>query len=469
MKNKKFNILLIIILITLPVILVTRVLQNDVFYSIKVGESIIKNGLEKIDHFSFISNLSYTYPHFLFDIFIYYVYKISGFFGIYIITIFLSFLLFLSLFYVLSLKANKNIALLITVLTSFCMKPYLTSRAQLISYIILLFIHFFIIKVRDEKKGKYYLFTFLLGVLLANTHPAIFPVALLIFIPYLFNDLLYIFKVNTFKFLVEKEKIKRTLYLFLTTIISGFMTFNSNSYTYIIKTKMDVSMSYISEHLPPTIENSPFLYLFIFLIFLLFICTKKKIKVASFTFIVGFIILSLISSRSFALLLVLTPLCYIEYLTDLKLDLLKNTTLYLCIIAFFISGAFVMYKYESKKSFVNEKIYPTEAVKFVKNEMDTKNIRLYNEYNFGSYLILNDIKVFIDSRADLYTKGFNRGCTVFYDAMNIYKNYIEVFNKYDITHALIYKDSLLSNLLNLDSNFKELYIDEYFKIYEYLR
>ena len=243
MKDKKFNIMLIIILITLPIILVTRVLQNDVFYSIKVGESIIKNGLDMKDHFSFISNLSYTYPHFLFDILIFFVYKVSGFFGIYLTTILLSFILFLSFFYVLTRNVNKNLALLITVVASFFLKPYLTSRAQLLSYIILLFIHFFL-KNRGKEKKKYYFLTFLLGFFLANVHPAVFPVAILLFIPYLFNDLLYIFKINTFKFTLQKEKLKSTFYLLITTIISGFMTFNSNPFTYIIKTKMDECWSW---------------------------------------------------------------------------------------------------------------------------------------------------------------------------------------------------------------------------------
>ena len=36
--------------------------------------------------------------------------------------------------------------------------------------------------------------------------------------------------------------------------------------------------------------------------------------------------------------------------------------------------------------------------------INVDEMRIFNEYNFGSYLLLNDIPVFIDSRADLYTK-----------------------------------------------------------------
>ena len=57
----------------------------------------------------------------------------------------------------------------------------------------------------------------------------------------------------------------------------------------------------------------------------------------------------------------------------------------------------------SNIDYVNESLYPTKAVEYIKENIDYKNMRVYNSYNFGSYLMLHDIPVFIDSRADLYT------------------------------------------------------------------
>lgn len=34
-------------------------------------------------------------------------------------------------------------------------------------------------------------------------------------------------------------------------------------------------------------------------------------------------------------------------------------------------------------------------------------MKIYNEYNYGSYLLFRGIPVFVDSRADLYTPQFN--------------------------------------------------------------
>ena len=91
-------------------------------------------------------------------------------------------------------------------------------------------------------------------------------------------------------------------------------------------------------------------------------------------------------------------------------------------------------------------------------------MRIFNEYNFGSYLILNDIPVFIDSRADLYTKQFSG---FDYDIMDDFhympNNYQEKFEFYKITHVLIYKEEKkFYDMLKKDNNYEILYEDDNF-------
>ena len=76
-KNKKqiiFWSVMIITFLSLAIILTTRELQNDTFYTIKVGQTIFNNGIDMKEHFSFIPNLAYTYPHWLYDLAIYFIY-----------------------------------------------------------------------------------------------------------------------------------------------------------------------------------------------------------------------------------------------------------------------------------------------------------------------------------------------------------------------------------------------------------
>lgn len=53
MKEKKRSLVVVSVLIILMICLAftVRTFQNDTFYTIKVGESIVKNGLDMKDHF----------------------------------------------------------------------------------------------------------------------------------------------------------------------------------------------------------------------------------------------------------------------------------------------------------------------------------------------------------------------------------------------------------------------------------
>lgn len=95
-------------------------------------------------------------------------------------------------------------------------------------------------------------------------------------------------------------------------------------------------------------------------------------------------------------------------------------------------------------------------------------MRIYNSYNNGSYLMLNDIPIFIDSRLDVYCSEFN-DTDVFYDYVQVAQgkqNYEDIFTKNDFTHILIYNDEIIYNYIKNDENYKVLYEDEYFTLYE---
>ena len=69
----------------------------------------------------------------------------------------------------------------------------------------------------------------------------------------------------------------------------------------------------------------------------------------------------------------------------------------------------------------------------------------------------------------MYTEEFNKKCTVFKDGVvKKVSNYEEIFNKYNISHILIYNTNILNSILKNDNNYKKIYIDKYFSIYEKL-
>ena len=147
-KNKKgiqrktlvFNILAIICIILFCVAISPVTMQNDTYYTVKVGESIIENGIDGKDHFSWHENLNYEYPHWLYDVITYKIYKLGGFQGLYQTTI-LIFMIIRIIFYFANIKKNKSyfISLLFSILAMIMLARFITTRAQLITYLLFLY------------------------------------------------------------------------------------------------------------------------------------------------------------------------------------------------------------------------------------------------------------------------------------------------------------------------------------------
>ena len=165
---------------------------------------------------------------------------------------------------------------------------------------------------------------------------------------------------------------------------------------------------------------------------------------------------------------------YFDFLVfDKILSFLSKKIVFITLFILVIVFSYFMVNTHIKKNFINKELYPVEAVKYIKSNIDINDMKLFNDYNFGSYLLLNDIPVFIDSRADLYTKefsGFDYDIFDDYEASDI--KYSSLFEFYGITHALIYKkidkntDNILYNNLRYDKNYNLLYDDKYFALFK---
>ena len=132
-----------------------------------------------------------------------------------------------------------------------------------------------------------------------------------------------------------------------------------------------------------------------------------------------------------------------------------------------------LYFYRNKiySKVVDDSTYPVAACDYIIENLDTKTMRIYNEYNYGSYLLYRGIPVFIDSRAELYTPQFNGvvGRDIFSDYINISNistYYEDKFESYGITHVIVKRNAKLNMFLSRDKKYKQLYVDKYYVIYE---
>ena len=494
-KKKKFKYMFMIWIAILVIAVIRKAFQNDTFYTIKIGELIINNGIDMMDHFSFHSGLAYTYPHWLYDVFIYLIYHNFGYTGIYISSMILLYILLLIVFKI-NIKITNNyiMSALGVFLCMLAISGFATARAQLVSFILFALEIYFIECFLKNGNKRNLIGLLLVSLLICNVHVAVWPFYYIVYLPYLAEYIITkickkikLKKENKFiKYLKSRmilEENSNIKYLFITMILSlltGLITpIGLTPYTYFIKTFMGNSQKYILEHQMISWANSPFTL--IIAIETIFFAFFSKAKLRDLFMECGLVLMSIISVRHIALLALIGTICFVRIFTmflekyELSMEPVLNffNKKIVIIISFIIAiiGSTLLFNYQNSKDYIDKEIYPVDAVKYIKENIDIDNMRLFNEYNFGSYLMLNNIPVFIDSRADLYTKQFSG---LDYDILDdfhfIGRNYQEKFEFYKITHVLIYKEeNQFYNILKKDDNYEILYEDDDFCLFKKLK
>ena len=284
--------------------------------------------------------------------------------------------------------------------------------------------------------------------------------------------------------LVKNNAVPFLILIMLVCTLTGLLTpLGDTPYTYLVKTMQGNTTENINEHLPMTISNETevMCVLVVFLAILIF--TKAKIRLSDLFMIAGLCYLMLMSRRQvtmFALIgvFILNRLLMgvLSQHTEKGIYFVQKFATNIVVILLLTAGTlYLTYDFGKDKlddSYVDESAYPTKACDYILENIDIGLARFYNEYNYGSYMLFRGIPVFIDSRADLYAPEFSgKEEDIFMDFIetsNISRFYEDVFEKYQITHVITYQNSKMNMIITKtkDANYKELYSDKYFVIYE---
>ena len=297
---------------------------------------------------------------------------------------------------------------------------------------------------------------------------------------------------NPYRLRIEKnDNVLKLFIIMVICIFTGLLTpLKDMPYTYTWRIMQGNTTQSISEHLPLTLIDDKPLLIFLTLVITLLMFTKVEIRLRDLFLIGGLTLLAFMSRRQVSMLVLFGGLVLGRILSELiKVYDKKGTEEFMkyittipgevLTIIIVLAISYCIYKPNFKAVYVSSKSYPTQAAKWIKENLDYKDIRLYNDYNYGSYLLFEDIPVFIDSRCDLYTPEFNGeydkdkkkyvGQDIFSDFINIstISTYYDTkFSEYDITHVMTKTNSKLHMLISRDKKYKEIYKDDCFTIYE---
>jgi len=411
------------------------------------------------------------------------------------------------------------------------MKDFIAARAQLVSFILFVLTVYFIEMFLETKKKRYAAGLIIIPILLANFHAAVFPFYFVLYLPYIAEYLVYMIanssiiinkikikryskklkyaekldkaesrlevlehrreKVedNPYKIIMHKNhNIKWLIIIMIICVFTGLLTPIGNTpYTYLYNTMRGDTTQNINEHLPLVLVNNVNFIVTLILFLAILIFTDTKIKLSDLFMLGGLIFLTFYSKREESMLIIVGVLILNRLIKSMldKYDpngcermegIMTKLAGQLVTTAIVLAMAIRIYGSKMGDPYIDPNTYPIDAAEYILNNPDTFNLQtmhLYNEYNYGSYLLFKGIPVFIDSRADLYTPQFNKGVKAFDDFLNIsglgITDIEQKFDQYGITDLIMYSNAKLRIYMNLKPDkYKQVYSDSRFCIYERL-
>ena len=296
---------------------------------------------------------------------------------------------------------------------------------------------------------------------------------------------------NAYKITITKNNNAKWLILvMIVSIATGLLTpLGKTPYTYTYLTMIGNTVKNINEHLPLTLTKNVEMMSTLVVLLALLIFTKAKVKLSDLFMLGGLTYLMFSSRRQQSMFVLIGSVAFTRTVTNWLIANFNysnekfakkwiNAFTMFVVSAILLSFSSNLYNKVKNDKYINESTYPVQASEWILENLDVKNIKLFNEYNYGSYLLYKGIPVFIDSRADLYAPEFNTktgkkvdGNDIFIDFINessISVYYGDIFKQYDVTHVILYKGSKVNMLIQkADSEkYKEIYSDNSFVIYE---
>jgi len=453
MKNKKIYIIFLILIVFFTCSIVKKTFENDTYFYIALGKSIVQNhGIDGYDHISFHNDLKFPYQSWICYVFFYLIYNQFGYMGIYVSVMIVTSCIAMVLFNIMRTNHSNIGSFFITLLIMSLSVGTFAARSQIFSFLIFILEYYCLYQLLENDKKKYFFVLLILSVLLVNCHSTLYPLFFVIMLPYLaeiiLNKVKWLNKNNRFELVNLKNEKIFILAIFLCVFIGLITPIFGSAYITMFLTLNGVSNYFVSEMQKVNLLDCfPILLIFTFSISILSF-SETKIRLKDLLYIIGFLILSLMAQRStyfmyfFGIISLFNIFaCFLERYNDKKeltkkIKEIENSRLIIIFILLFVLVLSV-YNFSNKftDSYVDDLDCPINATNYILDNIDYNNSKIWTHYNFGSYLESYDIKVFLDSRAELFDSQINKNSTILTDWFMV-KNGEKIIKKFLINMRL---------------------------------
>lgn len=428
--------------------------ESDYLWHVKAGEYMVKNkGVLTKDVFSWFMSGKYWMSHeWGFDVLIYLLKSLFGKSHLFIYPFLCITGLLLILFF--SNKKNylKNIIFSLFWIIGFLIFcVYMQARPHLLSFSFVALTIWFLYDLFNNEKSKKIYFLPLVTLFWTNFHGGSSNLSYILCLIFVVVGL---FKFNFTKVAATRLGKKQILkYLSVALICALVICINPHgvkmlSYPY-LNIADSVMVNFISEWQPTVLSNSSHYPYFILVIFIVgvMLLSKEKIKFIDLALLGISIVLGLKSIRFWGYTYIFMSYVVFNYINERKID--RGTTRILFLLGSLFLVIF-MTNYEILDKEYSKKVISDEMISTIKKESPK---RLYNMYDYGGELIYNDIEVFIDGRADLYSK-YN--LSDYSDISMLKGDYIKMIEKYDFDYFLVNRKYPINTYLGYSDDYEVL-------------
>lgn len=463
---------------------------NDFWWHVKVGEWICDNKvIPTHDIFSWYGmekNIPWTAHEWLADVFFFKLFNYTGEVGIYFFSIVCAFGISTLVLLQIRKYICKNILIssIYFFMLSISLTLFVYGRPHVFSYFFL-FIELKLIYdfLENEYSKKIYLLP-IVACLWSNMHGGSSNLSYILCIATIVS---LVCKVKIGRIETEEVDIKKIKSLIVVSVMTfaGLMVnpIGLKVLIYPYESLGDnVMMTLISEWQAPDaklIGNLVLYYLPIFLLTIGFISENIKVRLRDIIIMLIFLFLFFRSARFIMLWYIAAAFYAFPYIPQCKVKdtsmrnkkILFTSISCVCIVIFGICFTSVIQKTTSGN--IIRTVLEGDMIEAIKEDNPD---RLFNDYNAGESLIYNNIEVFFDARADLYSAHhiLEDGASLMYleqgnsEAKESGFNAEEVIEKYRFDGIVILKDrALYSYLISHNEKYICIYEDEksaYFKV-----
>lgn len=457
-KKRRLELSFFLFLLVFSLILMLFLRMDiDYFWHFKAGEYMVQHStILTHDVFSWsLFGSSWISHEWLFEVFIYILECLLGSFHLFFYVFVLTLSLILFLYFSQKREYLKNVpfSLLWTAFFSLIFTG-LSGRPQLISFLFLAVSVWIVFYFFYHPTSKKIYFLPIISLLWANIHGGSSN------LPYLLCFLAAFCGLFEFSYkkieAVRLEKRQIITYFVVGILCMLMLIINPHGITMLFYPYQNMGdslmLSTIAEWQPSNLNQLSHYgyFIFSFLVLIILIFSKKKIRFIDAVFYIMFLYLGLKSIRFWFFSYIVFSLFIFYYIPQRRVD--RYSCPLILLFSCVLFSIFITNFSYSKVIFDNT--LADQVIDILKKE---KPKRLFNYYDYGAYLIYQNIPVFIDGRADLYSKTIYKD---YQDISRLRYQFPTLIFKYQFDYFIIPKKTGLFSYLKENDNYDLIYLDQ---------